>query len=273
VGSRAAHARCRAVGEREARLRPLPPASRRGCRVARAGVRGSKSVGQRASHSNRPGCGRAARASAGGSSHPAPCRGRAHSSWSSSRPETSTRCCARASTVLLTGWTTTRSSSSSSTMAARSRTPARSSPSCGRGRTLRSSRIRAVQLLPNPARRRARRQISFSRTPKIGSTGTISPGLARLVETAALVIIGTEPLREAISERARRVVVVPNALDERLWHRAPARGELGPGTRLLFFGTRNVPEAGTKTTPCTGTPSREQRRTSPPIRGRSLSRV
>jgi hypothetical protein len=42
VGSRAAHARCRAVGERQARpLRPLPTPSRRGCRVARAGVRGS----------------------------------------------------------------------------------------------------------------------------------------------------------------------------------------------------------------------------------------
>jgi Glycosyl transferases group 1 len=61
--------------------------------------------------------------------------------------------------------------------------------------------------------------------------------LARLVEAASLVTVSTEPLREALSDRAKDVAVVPNALDERLWGPPPHR-ESSLGTRLLFFGTR-----------------------------------
>jgi hypothetical protein len=68
--------------------------------------------------------------------------------------------------------------------------------------------------------------------------GSDLDSLARLLEAASLVTVSTRPLREAVSDRAKNVVVVPNALDEQLWLPPPQRDEPGPGTRLLFFGTR-----------------------------------
>jgi glycosyltransferase involved in cell wall biosynthesis len=67
--------------------------------------------------------------------------------------------------------------------------------------------------------------------------GRYLDGLARLLESARLVTVSTEPLRAALAERNENVVVVENALDEQLWLPAP-RPRPGPGTRLLFFGTR-----------------------------------
>jgi glycosyltransferase involved in cell wall biosynthesis len=54
---------------------------------------------------------------------------------------------------------------------------------------------------------------------------------------ASLVTVSTEALRAALAERNENVVVVENALDEQLWLPVP-HPKPGPGTRLLFFGTR-----------------------------------
>jgi hypothetical protein len=62
--------------------------------------------------------------------------------------------------------------------------------------------------------------------------------LARLLEAASLVTVSTEQLRDALSERSENIVVVPNALDEQLWLPSQRRTQPGPGTRLLFVGTR-----------------------------------
>jgi Glycosyl transferases group 1 len=71
--------------------------------------------------------------------------------------------------------------------------------------------------------------------------GPYLESLARLVDAASLVTVSTDALRTALSDRAKTVVVVPNALDEQLWL-PPAEREPGSGTRLLFVGTRTHAE-------------------------------
>jgi glycosyltransferase involved in cell wall biosynthesis len=77
----------------------------------------------------------------------------------------------------------------------------------------------------------------FLKGPGDEEYGPYLDGLARLLEVASLVTVSTEALRAALAERNENVVVVENALDEQLWLPAP-HPQPGPGTRLLFFGTR-----------------------------------
>jgi glycosyltransferase involved in cell wall biosynthesis len=77
----------------------------------------------------------------------------------------------------------------------------------------------------------------FLKGPEDEEYGPYLGGLARLLEAARLVTVSTEPLRAALTERNENIVVVENVLDEQLWLPVP-HPRPGPGTRLLFFGTR-----------------------------------
>jgi GT2 family glycosyltransferase/glycosyltransferase involved in cell wall biosynthesis len=67
-----------------------------------------------------------------------------------------------------------------------------------------------------------------------------APGLRRMLSAAALVTASTPALVAALRGYARRVELVPNQLDERLWFSAgPVTGRpLRDDVRLLYMGTR-----------------------------------